>query len=341
VREWFDPVPLEKVGRDDIMRWLSWAFFDKTLEEVLSDSGEELEEMTAHLETGLGFRFPTGSTGAPVILLNLDPVIAKHRPFLHYTVTYFLGFAMTVNLHLKRFRRYRHASTTYWIREGAQVGLRPLIFIHGVGIGLATYLPFLNEISQDRTVILIELSHVSMKLRLQLKKVPSMRETVETIEAIIFTHGYESAIWMGHSLGTFIVACALQVRPAIVDSVILIDPVCLMLWEPRLVKNFVYRKPVTARQRIQNYHVSKELHISYYFQRHFCWRQCALFADQLPPNSTVFVGEYDDICDHDRIVSYLKTHNIATTSFTKHAHGGWILRPESRRQIVKSIDFYA
>ena len=142
-REWVEPTPVEKVGREDVKRWLSWAFFDTTLEEViLCGNSSELELMANNLENGLGIKFPAGSTGVPLILLNLDPVVAIHRPFVHYVATTCLGLVSKFNLMLRRFSRHRQDFITYWIRAGDDSTLDPVIFIHGVGIGLATYLPF-------------------------------------------------------------------------------------------------------------------------------------------------------------------------------------------------------
>jgi hypothetical protein len=147
MHEWFHPTPIEMVGRDDVKRWLSWAFFDSTLEEILqSESAIQLEEMTGRLEGGMGVNFHPGSTGAPLILLNLDPVVAMHRPFIHYAAMTCIQFASRISLKCMRFHRFRHNSgsysASYWIRKGQDDQLDPLIFIHGVGLGLAVYQPF-------------------------------------------------------------------------------------------------------------------------------------------------------------------------------------------------------
>lgn len=106
---------------------------------------------------------------------------------------------------------------------------------------------------------------------------------------------------------------------------------------PTLTFNFCYRPPVTSMQIIQNYHISRDINISYYFHRHFWWHECMLLSNKLPKNSTIFISELDDIYDTDIVRKELTFNNINTHVFYKQGHGAWILDSNNTSIILKSI----
>ncbi|KAG5192759.1 hypothetical protein JKP88DRAFT_274703 [Tribonema minus] len=387
---------LSEVGRDELVSWLAWAFFGKTVEEIKAegpDAADELEALTQEIETSVatrGVKLPKGSTGVTVRRLNLDPVTSKHRPFIYYACTLIMDTAAGIAIRAAGFRRYSLGNIWYYVREApkqqpqqhvtnfngnfnrnssapldssssaqqsSSAPLPPLIFVHGVGMGLATYIFFVLKLvrgvtstsdstsTRQRRIMLIELPHVSLKLGQE--NVPSVSEFVATAEAAIQRHGFGPSRWIGHSLGTCLVGAFLKAKPHLVHSVVLIDPVCFLLWEVDILENFCYRQPSTAMQDIIHYHMSQELFISHFFHRHFWWYESVLFASDIPTamSADVFISEIDEISRASAIVPYLaasaaqpeRQGRLVVHELKGEGHGGWIVRPPSQATIVAAI----
>jgi hypothetical protein len=120
----------------------------------------------------------------------------------------------------------------------------PIIFMHGVGVGLLGYLPLILQVEQkarDRPMFFVEMPYVAMRLW---EHIPTPFETAELIHAMLERHAFEKAAFVGHSFGSISVAWVRKMRPQIVDSMMLMDPVCLCLCWPKVAYNFIYKSPI-------------------------------------------------------------------------------------------------
>ena len=141
---------------------------------------------------------------------TLDPIKYKHRPLLVYLATHGLinealgYFLLRV---LLGFRRHRADHITYWHRPGAAVAATqqpPLVFVHGIGLGLAMYYHFLTLLPRRRgDIFLVELPHASLKL---CEFVPSAPMAVASLRRMLAAHGHARAVLAAHSLGTVYVS---------------------------------------------------------------------------------------------------------------------------------------
>jgi hypothetical protein len=341
LNSWFGTDKLQDIGYNSIKKWLAWALYNRNIEELTLDNIEEIENMINVVEKEKNFKFNNHDYNFDVMHLTCDPVKAYHKPFIYYIATGLMDHASDLTLkNYVGFERLNVKKLSYWIKKhnyitGEKVK-PPLVFIHGIGIGLITYLPFILKMSKlKRTIILIELPHVSMKINFD--GIPTMNELTNNIDNILKIHSYNKAFFVAHSLGTFVYAAINRIKPDIIDGVLLIDPVCFQLWVPTLTRNFCYRTPVTPMQIIQNYHISRDIGISYYFHRHFWWHECMLLSNKLPENSTIFVSEHDDIYDTNIVRKELSFNNINTHVFYKQGHGAWILDSNNTSIILESL----
>ena len=71
------------------------------------------------------------------------------------------------------------------------------------------------------------------------------------------------ACFIGHSFGSIVISWLLNNAPECVGSILLLDPVSLMLQEPDVAHNFLYRDPAqgSAVQAFFKYFVATELHV--------------------------------------------------------------------------------
>ncbi|KXZ48623.1 hypothetical protein GPECTOR_26g526 [Gonium pectorale] len=87
---------------------------------------------------------------------------------------------------------------------GAGGGKSPIVFLHGIGIGLLPYQRFLDELAAacpDRPLVALEYKHVSMRLT---GHVPSVDEMAVGVSEALAALGYGSATLVGHSYGTLV-----------------------------------------------------------------------------------------------------------------------------------------
>ncbi|CAM9130040.1 unnamed protein product [Chrysoparadoxa australica] len=360
--QWFGR-PLNDVSRGDLRKWMAWALFDRSPYEVSDDLQPELDEMVKGIEESAGVVLKEDKPPSKLMRLNIDTVYAQHRPLVYYLACSAMDMFSDAFLYYKGFRRECIGPVSFWVQGGTRDGRMkkkigaqaqpqpqpqpqktPLVFVHGVGMGLVTYLPLLRRLaalsSSSAPVMLLELPHVSMKLGVE---VPSIETIVACTEVAMARHGFgaDGAVWLGHSLGTFIVAAVQRQQPKLIRSVVLVDPVCFLLHEASVIWNFCYRAPSTPMQIIQHYHISREIHIAHYFHRHFWWHECAMFAEDMAQlkNAIVFVSANDDITNTKRVIQYLKDQgpNVKTKVFDNSGHGGWILDYGETSQILSAV----
>ncbi|KAF9187990.1 hypothetical protein BGZ51_000925 [Haplosporangium sp. Z 767] len=363
VETWFDtgrtaqPAKFEEIGRDNFMQWLAWSYWAAPIEEVLASPADrmELNWMVDTIEKTKNIKFADGFKPVECIRLSFDPVIASHRPLIYYALVWvanvLAGFVFNIygftriegtvdRTHaFERTSRKHHSNRpavdpftdlSYWIRTPMNPENKvPLVFIHGIGIGLAQYIHWVVALSTiSRPVIVIEVPYVSNKLIR--RDCMSPDETYFAIERILKTHRYPKATFMGHSLGTMICAAVCRASPAsspksIVAGLILADPICF-LTHHSIARNFAYRVPSTAAELIMDLFAARELGTSWYIMRRFSWDQVIFFphcwkrrfeaplplqgkfSPVLPKKTRVFLSRKDNLLDMDMIADYLRTN---------------------------------
>ena len=145
---------------------------------------------------------------------------------------------------------------TYWHRPHSSKTRLPLLFIHGIGIGLYTYVDFLKQINAGREdhendeigIIALEIMPVSFRITgAALEKDHMCNEILQILQK----HAWDKFVLASHSYGSVISSHLLH-NPQIcgmVGPVLLIDPVSILLHLPDVAYNFTYRPPKRANER--------------------------------------------------------------------------------------------
>lgn len=193
-------------------------------------------------------KFPSGYNPAlRCIRLNFDPVQATHRPLAVYVAIY-LATLVFNSLFLQWIWGLRYTDVDeqhpvgYWSGYTTSPEV-PLVFIHGVGVGLLGYVDFLHQLltqSGRRPVFLVELPYVSMRL---VDHVPSATETVKAIEGMLNRFGYTKAVFVSHSLGTGVASWVSRFAPHLIAGSVMVDPICFLLHYHHVAFNFIHRLP--------------------------------------------------------------------------------------------------
>ena len=214
----------------------------------------------------------------------------------------------------------RHQSpakhVTYWHREHKSKHKLPMLFIHGIGVGLFPYTTFFNEINQgsidnDVGIIAIELMAISSRLTDQAY---DQHILVGQIKQILDHHGWTKCLLIGHSYGTSICNHLLKSpqTASYIGPIVLIDPICFLLHLPDVAFNFTMRAPSTAQEYVLWYFASKDIGVAHTLGRRFFWSLNILWREDLEAETqsgyrdvTVVLSERDDIVDVRAVRRYL------------------------------------
>lgn len=128
---------------------------------------------------------------------------------------------------------------TYFHRPHTSSNRLPLLFIHGIGIGLYTYVNFLKQIQEaskddgsgDIGIIAIEMMPISFRITHAALERDAM---CNEISQILQRHGWDKFILASHSYGSIISSHLMHspMTSRMVGPILLIDPVSILLHLP-------------------------------------------------------------------------------------------------------------
>ena len=189
----------------------------------------------------------------------------------------------------------------------------PILFIHGIGIGLFTYTDFTRELAAqdpDVGILAVEILPISMHITAS----PLARDAMSAaIMRILDAHGLHRIVLVGHSYGTVVAAHLLQRQQAtttddtapqdasqeenhmtvgdataltiakepVIAAALLVDPIPFLLHHPAVAYNFVYRYPRHADEWQLWYFASRDADIARALGRHFFWFENVLFREDV------------------------------------------------------------
>ena len=209
---------------------------------------------------------------------------------------------------------------SYWHRPHSSKTRLPILFIHGIGIGLYPYVNFLAELNRanelqdaDGEVGIIAIEIMSMSFRITdpaLEKDDMCNE----IQTILETHGWDKFVLISHSYGS-VISTHLLHHPTIsakIGPVLLIDPVSFLLHLPDVAYNFTARKPKRANEHQLYYFASKDMGVSHTLSRRFFWSENILWRQDIERHQvTVALSGKDLIVDSNAVRRYLTTEKPA------------------------------
>ncbi|KAL2202959.1 hypothetical protein CC79DRAFT_1325743 [Sarocladium strictum] len=380
VKGWFLGAELEYIHRGDLREFLLWAFFDRdnthsTTHDEFDE--EDLEEFIQRIEGLVDYRFKPGHGPCKSLRLTLEGIETTYRSFLWYIIIFAVDQFTHVLLMYKGFQYYaaptqsvfpprpqqylsRHRSPednlAYWYRPHKSTNKRPLVFFHGIGIGLLVYIEFLAALLKTPSgaddgigIIVVELLPISFRLT---RPPPSRAEFLEQITRVIDSHNWDDFVLASHSYGSVLVTHMLGF-PALekrVHAVVLIDPVTVMLHLPDVAYNFTRRRPREANQWQLWYFASTDPGVAHCLGRHFFWRQNIVWREDLlglaskdqrgsERKVVVSLSGRDLITKPGTIAQYLEAGNgqsgeIDVITFPHLDHAQVFDSPAERQQLV-------
>jgi pimeloyl-ACP methyl ester carboxylesterase len=158
-----------------------------------------------------------------------DPVVCDHRLLVIYLAAQSLDYMNRIYMRINGFEHKQAGILRYFYKSGNTKDKQPIVYLHGIGLGVIFNTKMIFGILEDREAFIIELPWVSQRLS---ELSPSPLEFVECFEFILTSHGLDrlGVCVIGHSYGSCVAAWICNYNPVLVSSLILIEPVSLMLF---------------------------------------------------------------------------------------------------------------
>ena len=188
------------------------------------------------------------------------------------------------------------------------------MFIHGVGIGIHTYIKLMGEFNEtadaectDGTIGFIALEIMPISFRLT-HRFQGRQEMCAEILAILKHHRWDRFVLLSQSYGTIISTHMLhdpEIAPRI-GPIIHLDPVTWLLHLPEVAYNFTRRIPREANEHQLYYFACTDIGVAHTLARHFFWAENILWKEEAGDRKvTVFLGAKDIVVNSEAVGSYL------------------------------------
>ena len=339
---WFRGASLDDVRRENMREFLDWAFWEGR---ATADDEEEMEDYLQEVEGLLGRKLKTGKGSAKSLRLTVDPIQMECKSLLWYWVMMIVDVSTAIKMRINGFTQYRTPilspwvfpprptsllpaqkspvrSLGYWARPHTSKTRLPVLFIHGIGVGLYTQVDFFHELDQrlnagpDRPadgevgILALELLPISARLT---QPISRREDFLADITTILRHHRYEDFILASHSYGSVLSTHMLTYPPLAsrIRGLQLIDPVTILLHMPDVAYNFTVRKPIMANEWQLWYFASQDPMVAHTLGRHFFWRDNCLWKERLVElmdrgmKCTVSLASDDLIVDTKAVAEYL------------------------------------
>lgn len=310
---WFLGADESEMRRDNVRDFVLWAFFDLWPGQESKEDAAELDEYIDNIENRLGRRLEPGRGKAESLRLTLDEVETRYRSVVWYLIVGLVDFVSHCRLAWNGFHYHAQQSSTilsvipprlqnsitqkssvseglsYWYRPHTATDKLPIVFLHGIGIGLYTYVSFLSRLNSepwkkdgegDIGIIALEILPVSFRLT----EAPlTKHEFLKQITTILNAHGWDKFVLVSHSYGTALTTHMLRSESLAhrVASVVLVDPVTLLLHLPDVAHNFTRRRPTKANEWQLWYFASMDPGVAHCLGRHFFWKDNIVWKEEL------------------------------------------------------------
>jgi len=164
-------------------------------------------------------------------------------------------------------------------------------------------------------------------------------------------------------MGTAFLAAVLRARPGLASGVLMVDPVCFLLYRRDVLYNFLYRKPALRRSW---YRPSKWFNLALHrlltrepcmqccFRRDFWWSQYLLHPWDIPCDAAVLLSGHDAIVNAKEVERYLieqaavlrgdpaadaacAAYEIRVEMHEGRSHGWLMVMPRIRRGVLDAL----
>lgn len=182
---------------------------------------------------------------------------------------------------LSYWKRPPRADVTPGIDIAAPLGRRvPLVFIHGLGIGLVPYYLFIYRLSKHFSgdLYVPEFPFLAMA---PWESIPSAREVVAQLQDMLAANSHTSAHFVGHSFGGVVIGWMLKLSKCSVVCMTLMEPALFVMIKSDVLTKLLFGPAKSCYEMGIRYFVFRELFTVNLLCRNFFWEQSSLFPEEL------------------------------------------------------------
>lgn len=269
-----------------------------------------------------------------------------HKPLALYAALRAASEAGNAGLRLLGFQWHGSGCDTlsyaHWRNPDPGARGRPVVFVHGLGVGLLPYASLLRRLralpSAPRHVFAVELRHISLRVD---EPVPRSDSVVHAIESMLRRHGASGgAVFVGHSFGTIVTGWCLKQRgTALVSACLLADAVTFLQFLPKSVLGLLRSPPATAYDAVARFAVGRDLFMCRVLQRGVFWWESCTFAEELPRagRCAVVLGGEDPLVPAEEVRRYLDGR-CRVHFYPRLRHNGFLRDPEAMADVLAFVD---
>jgi len=210
---------------------------------------------------------------------------------------------------------------------------------------LSPYLGFIRRLTGlHREIFVIELPEVSQAC---VGSALPPDDMAEAIARMLGGFGHQRAVFLAHSYGTFVTSWVIRRLPALVAKVILIDPVNVLLSQPDVAFNFLYKRPENAFSLALANFVRWELFSANVLMRYFYWYHNVLWREEFPDNCVFALSANDEITRSQNVRQYVEefsrrpdrpsSQSWKVLWFDGFFHGQVLISKSAQLQIIEQI----
>ncbi|TFK43461.1 hypothetical protein BDQ12DRAFT_702584 [Crucibulum laeve] len=357
LRTWFRKVPWSSIKSGNIEKWLYWAMYNANLpppHEIPESHQAAVSDALELLQKRLGWKLESGTNpDVEPMRLTIDKVFILWRPLSYYALVSAINRGLKMMYRRKWSVHHRSLDgLEYLIRVPKQwdpiTGPRPLVFIHGLGLGLLQYHLLVSHLFRsltDRPILVLLQPQISQDFfHPRFLKPMSRHEAADRLAKVLHDLGWahmdsesdtttdvdseeekevqkvlvgkrRGVTMLSHSNGSYTHAWMLKGYPKMVARSCFADPVTFCSWEGDVCYNFMYRPAMTGMELLMRYFVGSEIGVANLLGRHFDWVSNSLWFEEIPnardPSKTLFLlGGADAILNSERVKRYLTSHGV-------------------------------
>jgi hypothetical protein len=143
-------------------------------------------------------------------------------------------------------------------------------------------------------------------------------EICDEIQSIVEHHGFSKYVLTAHSYGTAVATYMLKSQRTSnnIGSVVLIDPITILLHLPDVAYNFTQRRPIEANEYQLYYFASMDMGVSHTLARSFFWSEAILWKSDFGDRRVTFsLAQRDLIVNTEAVGRYLTSSDYDSTNY--------------------------
>ncbi|KAI9290804.1 hypothetical protein K502DRAFT_353604 [Neoconidiobolus thromboides FSU 785] len=350
---WFNPITKELVTIEQCNEFLAWLFYDNYIQNLSDKENQYIKQLTDKIQLLSNIKLSNEQNkqneqkeSRKVMRLTLDKLNVLLKPLIIYIIICLIQTISSIYLLINGFQHNHDSETqySYYIYEPNNLDNTKdtLFFIHGIGIGLTTYLKKISELKQcypNRKIILLQLNYITMTPTIHIN---TIEDTLKFLDNICELHNIQKISLIGHSYGTFICSWLVKYRKQKIQQLTLIDPVCFNTWDSNLTRNFIYNQQFTLISICCDLIISKDLFIANTIARHFLWLPNLLLLQDIKGlKVNVFLAKEDFIINSNNVLTYLKKSpefdNKLKVMMLDGNHGAYLLSQTFSDIVLKGV----